>query len=123
MTLNTTHTRIEKLFLEAGRRFNSTLEYEELIEEVLYMVAAAVQAEAALVFRVDHSRSDMKIRFMNCPVCKIEVFYQEFGQGVVGKVAEYKEPVIFNNCDEISEVEKEIGEKAGVTIKSLISVD
>lgn len=122
MSPNTAHTRIEKLLLEAARRFNSTLEYEELIQEVLLIVAAAVEAEAALVFRVDHSRSDMKIRFMNCSDCKIEVFYQEFGQGVVGKVAEYKEPVIVNNCEDISEVEKEIGKKAGVTIKSLISV-
>ncbi|MCH8027515.1 MAG: SpoIIE family protein phosphatase [candidate division Zixibacteria bacterium] len=122
MSPNTTHTRMEKLLLEAARRFNSTLEYEELIQEVLLIVAAAVQAEAALVFRVDHSRSDMKIRFMNCPACKIDVFYQEFGQGVVGKVAEYKEPVIVNKCEDISDVEKEIGEKAGVTIKSLISI-
>ena len=122
MSPNTAHTRIEKLLLEAARRFNSTLEYEELIQEVLLIVAAAVEAEAALVFRVDHSRSDMKIRFMNCSICEIEVFYQEFGQGVVGKVAEYKEPVIVNECEDISDVEKEIGEKAGVSIKSLISV-
>ena len=122
MSPNTAHTRIEKLLLEAARRFNSTLEYEELIQEVLLIVAAAVEAEAALVFRVDHSRSDMKIRFMNCSDCKIEVFYQEFGQGVVGKVAEYKEPVIVNECEEISAAEKEIGKKAGVIIKSLISV-
>ncbi len=122
MSPNTAHTRIEKLLLEAARRFNSTLEYEELIQEVLLIVAAAVEAEAALVFRVDHSRSDMKIRFMNCTVCKVEVFYQEFGQGVVGKVAEYKEPVIVNKCEDISDVEKEIGERAGVSIKSLISV-
>lgn len=115
-------TRAEKLLLEAARRFNSTLEYEELIAEVLKLVAEAVEAEAALVFRVDHSRSDMKIRFMKCPECAVTVFYQEFGSGVVGAVAEYKEPVIVNDPDEILSVEKEIGNKAGMDIKSLISV-
>jgi len=115
-------TRTEKLLLEAARRFNSTLEYEELIEQVLNLVTTAVDAEAALVFRVDHSRPDMKIRFIKCPECKVNVFFQEFGSGVVGTVAEYREPVIVNDSDEVSEVEKEIGRKAGVEIRNLISV-
>ncbi len=115
-------TKTEKLLLEAARRFNATLEYEELMEHVLKLVTSAVDAEAALVFRVDHSRSDMKIRFMKCPDCKVEVFFQEFGSGVVGAVAEYKEPVIVNDLDTISPVEKEIGRKAGVEIQNLISV-
>lgn len=115
-------TRTEKLLLEAARRFNATLEYEELIEEVLHLVTGAVDAEGALVFRVDHSRPDMKIRFMKCPECKVQVIYQEFGSGVVGAVAEYKEPVIVNDPEEILSVEKEIGQKAQMEIKSLISV-
>ncbi len=115
-------TRTEKLLLEAARRFNATLEYEELIEQVLKLVTSAVEAEAALVFRVDHSRSDMKMRFMKCPECKVQVFFQEFGSGVVGAVAEYKEPVLVNDPDEVSPVEKDIGRKAGVEIQNLISV-
>lgn len=115
-------TRTEKLLLEAARRFNATLEYEELIGQVLNLVTSAVDAEAALVFRVDHSRSDMKMRFMKCPECKVKVFFQEFGSGVVGAVAEYREPVIVNDIEEVSEVEKEIGRKAGVEIRNLISV-
>ncbi|MGH8016589.1 MAG: GAF domain-containing protein, partial [Candidatus Zixiibacteriota bacterium] len=115
-------TRTEKLLLEAARRFNATLEYEELIEQVLNLVTSAVDAEAALVFRVDHSRPDMKIRFMKCPDCKVSVFFQEFGSGVVGAVAEYKEPVIVNESEEVSAAEKEIGRKAGVEIRNLISV-
>ncbi len=57
-------TRIEKLLLEAARVFNATLEYEEITQLILKMVLAAVDCEAALVFRVDHDRTDMKIRFM-----------------------------------------------------------
>lgn len=115
-------TRTEKLLLEAARRFNATLEYEELIEQVLNLVTSAVDAEAALVFRVDHSRPDMKIRFMSCPECTVKVFFQEFGSGVVAAVAEYKEPVIVNDPDEVSDAEKEIGRKAGVEIRTLLSV-
>ena len=81
MTNSTHHTKTEKLLLEAARRFNSTLDYEELIEQVLRLVMAAVEAEAALVFRVDHNRTDMKIRFMSGSDCKMTTFNRELGQG------------------------------------------
>ena len=58
------HTRTEKLLLEAARTFNSTLDYEELMSRVLRLVLTAVDCEAALVFRVDHQRSDVKIRLL-----------------------------------------------------------
>ena len=67
MVTEINHTRTEKLLLEAARIFNSTLDYEELMESILNLVATAVRAEAALVLRVDHDRPDLKVRFMKCP--------------------------------------------------------
>lgn len=116
------HTRLEKLLLEAARVFNSTLEYEELMELVLKMIVGAVSAEAALVFRVDHSRSDMKIRYMHCSDCLMNEFTVELGSGVIGWVANYKEPVIINDAANDERIDDIIRSSIGVEMKSIISV-
>ncbi len=116
------HTKTEKLLLEAARRFNATLDYEELIEQVLRLVIAAVEAEAALVFRVDHDRSDMKIRFMGCGDYKMIIFNRELGQGVVGWVAKYREPVIVNDAVNDPRVDPEVEKLGNITIRSVLTV-
>jgi len=117
------HTRIEKLLLEAARMFNSTVEYEELVEMVLKLIATAVNSEASLLFRVDHNRSDMKIRFMNCMTdCKMCIHHLELGQGVVGWVTQYREPVILNDARKDERVDDEFWQSVGIEMKSLISI-
>ena len=115
-------TRIEKLLLESARVFNATLEYEEIIQLVLKMVLTAVDCEAALVFRVDHNRTDMKIRFMNASDRLMNIFHLELGQGVVGWVARYREPVIINDATNDPRVDAEIVAKSGLDIKSVITM-
>ncbi len=122
MSNTANHTRAEKLLLEAGRVFNSTLEYEELIERVLRLVVAAAGSQAALVFRVDHERTDMKMRFMDCVDCQVKVFRRELGKGVIGWVAKYKEPMIVNDPANDPIVDHEIGRLGKISMKSLISV-
>jgi len=116
------YTRTEKLLLEAGRVFNSTLEYEELIERVLRLVIAAANSEAALVFRVDHERTDMKIRLMNISDFKMTHFHRELGAGVIGWVASYREPVIIKDASSDPRVDHEIAAHGGLQVNSLISV-
>ncbi len=116
------HTRAEKLLLEASRVFNSTLEYEELIERVLRLIIAAAGSEAALVFRVDHERTDMKVRFMNSSDFEMKHFFREVGGGVVGWVTNHREPVIIHDASTDQRVDLEIGRLGGVEMKSLISV-
>lgn len=116
------HTRLEKLLLEAARDFNSTLEYEELIELVLKLVIKAVEAETALIVRVDHSRTDIKVRYMQCADCELHHFTRELGAGVIGWVANYKEPVIINNPATDERVDLKLMEQLNCKIESLISV-
>jgi len=116
------HTRTEKLLLEAARRFNATLEYEELIEQILRLVNAAVNSEGALVFRVDHDRTDMKIRYMNCRDCQVNVFHRELGQGVVGWVTEYIEPVIANDVANDPRIDLDLWKHFDTSPHSVISV-
>ena len=116
------HTRTEKLLLEAARIFNSTLEYEELIELVLRLVINAVNCEAALVFRVDHDRTDMKIRFMKRDDFQMNVFFLELGQGVVGWVSKYREPIILDDPENDPRVHPFISEFGNISVRSIISV-
>ena len=116
------HTKLEKLLLEAARVFNSTLEYEELIELVLKLVIGAVGSEAALVFRVDHDRTDMKIRYINGRDGQVRIFNLELGSGVIGWVANYQETVIINDTAADGRIDEEIEGNVGVKIRSLVSV-
>jgi sigma-B regulation protein RsbU (phosphoserine phosphatase) len=116
------HTRTEKLLLEAARTFNSTLEYEELVDLVLRLVMKAVNSEAALAFRVDHDRTDMKVRFLRATDSAKTVFNLELGQGVVGWVALYKEPVMVNDPETDPRIDKRMEELAGIKINSLLCV-
>ena len=122
MTPAVNHTRTEKLLLEAARMFNSTLEYEELIQLVLKLIMTAVNCEAAVVFRVDHDRTDMKIRFMKCSDCCMRTFFLELGQGVVGWVTKYREPLIINDPRNDPRIEPQIEQVGEITMRSIISV-
>ncbi len=116
------HTRVERLLLEAARTFNTTLEYEELNRRVLHLVMAATGAEAALVFRVDHQRTDMKIRFMRTGEDEVSIFRREVGPGVLDWVANYKEPVIVKDARSDERVDREIGRMANMELRSLLTV-
>ncbi|HOP06009.1 MAG TPA: SpoIIE family protein phosphatase [candidate division Zixibacteria bacterium] len=115
-------TRVEKLLLEAARTFNSTLEYEELVERVLRLVIAAADCEAALLFRVDHDRTDMKVRLMHCVDCKIRVFRREFGSGLLGWMTHYREPVIINEAARDERVDHELGRLGEIELRQVMSV-
>ncbi len=116
------HTRTEKLLLEAARIFNSTLEYEELIRQVLRLVMTAVYAEAALVFRIDHNRTDMKIRMLREYDDDLIVFRRELGSGVVGWVAKYDEAALVNDPHHDSRVDQEIEKQGDIEIRNLVTV-
>jgi len=104
---------------EAAHLLNSTIEYEELMKNVLQLLTRAVDAEAATVFRFDPAYQDLRIRFysgdqeprqMTIPV----------GKGFVGWVAEHKEPVLTNAPREDGRYSLEIEELQGVQIRSIL---
>ncbi len=122
MSEHSEHTRLEKLLLEAARVFNSTLDYEVLIEHVLRLVLTAADCEVALIFRVDHERTDMKIRYMKADVGRVATYRRELGQGVLDWVAQFREPVVINNGSNDPRVEYENAERMQIQIRSLMSV-
>lgn len=113
---------MEKLLLEAARTFNTTLEYEELMARILRLVMTAVGAEAALVFRIDHDRTDVKMRFLKSGQEHLSVFRHELGGGIVGFVAKYRESVLIDNVTDDSRIDKEIEDQGDIKIHSLVTV-
>ncbi len=116
------HTRIEKLLLEAARTFNSTLEYEELNEIVLRLVAAAVESEAAMIYRSDPDRPELRTRFMNCSDCNMITIEREPKKGIVGWVMEHREPVLINNAANDNRIDPEVSMAVGITPRSILAL-
>ncbi len=115
-------TRTEKLLLEAARIFNDSNDYEELMHCVLRLVLTAVNAEAALVFRIDHDRTDMKMRLMKASDREVIEFHRELGEGVYSWVAQYKEPLIVNDAHNDPRADKEINRIANLDVRNAASV-
>ncbi len=122
MSYISNHTKTEKLLLEAARIFNSTIEYEDLICQILKLVMTAVNCEVAAVFRVDHDRTDMRIRLMSQTDSEMKIFERELGQGVVGWVARYREPAVVNDVLNDDRIDHELGRQAGIEIHSILTV-
>ncbi len=123
MTTNANqHTRTEKLLLEAARILNSTLDYEQLVEQVLRLVTTAVSAEGALLFRVDHHRTDIKIRMLRPDADRINIFHRDFGTGVVGWVAKHREPELINDASSDPRTDPELERHYGQPINSIMVV-
>lgn len=122
MSKATEQTRMEKLLLEAARTFNSTLEYEELNELVLKLVVAAVESEAAMIYRSDPERTDLRTRFMNCSDCQMVTIEREQREGVVGWVHENCEALILNNVANDPRIDPELERITGLKARSIIAL-
>lgn len=107
------------LLAEAAHLLNSTLEYEDLMKNVLRVVTRAVDAEAATVFRYDPAYEDLRIRFYSGDEEPRQLTIP-VGKGFVGWVAEHKEPVINNNPHDDNRYSPEIEELQGVKIRSIL---
>ncbi|MBD3403015.1 SpoIIE family protein phosphatase [candidate division GN15 bacterium] len=116
------HTRTEKLLLEAARTFNSTQDYEELMASVLRLALTAVNCEAALVFRVDQNRPDVKIRLLHRDWDKPMVYRHEIEQSCAGRVAREYEPIIVNHVEGDERVDETITGQSDIALRSLMAV-
>lgn len=115
--LRDSQTSPERLALlaEASHILNSTIEYEELMKNVLRLVVSAVNAEAAIVYRYDPSQQHLRARFYSGD--EPTHFNIQMGQGFVGWVAQNQQPVLTNAPKEDSRYSAEI---QSVDLRSII---
>ena len=122
MSESANYTRVEKLLLEAARTFNSTLEYEELNEMVLRLVMTAVESEAAMVYRSNSDRPELRTRFMKCGDHNVITVNREPRQGIVGWVMEHCEPIIVQDAANDPRIDPDLVEIVGITPRTILAL-
>ncbi|MEW5796614.1 MAG: SpoIIE family protein phosphatase [Candidatus Zixiibacteriota bacterium] len=122
MSVELNQSRVEKLLLEAARSFNTTLEYEELIEAALRLVMAAVGCEGAAIYRHDPDPRERRTRFMSYHNGHMITIGREPSAGVVGWILENREPVVINNAAEDPRLDQEMGRITGLPARSLLAL-
>ncbi len=115
-------TKMEKLLLHAGRVLTTTIDYEELMKLILELTIRATDADAALVYRIDRGVRDMRVRFMRCGEDKIKYFQIPKGEGLIGWVAENKEPQIVNNLKSDNRFSPDIEKYIEYEFRSAVAV-
>jgi sigma-B regulation protein RsbU (phosphoserine phosphatase) len=115
-------TKMEKLFLHAARMLNSTLEYEALMKLVMELTAEATNAEAAMVYRIDRQIEIVKARYCDCINPDVKYFTLPKGKGIIGWVAENREPAIVNDVSLDDRFFRPIEEHTEVSFKSVLAV-
>ncbi len=118
----TEQTRMEKWLLHAGRMLTTTLDYNELMKLVLELAAKATDADAALVYRIDKNVERMRVRFAGCCDETVRYFKLPKGEGIIGWVAEHREPVIVNDLDSDKRFSREIEKIVGLEFRSVVAV-
>ncbi|MCP4567607.1 MAG: SpoIIE family protein phosphatase [FCB group bacterium] len=114
----TARRRLE-IMTEAAHLLNSTIEYEELLKNVLKLVTRAVDAEAALVYRYNRAEEELRVRFYSGDQ-EPTVMSIKLDQGFVGWVAKNNQPVLTNDPMVDSRYNPEITDEQGVEFHSLI---
>jgi sigma-B regulation protein RsbU (phosphoserine phosphatase) len=115
-------TRMEKWLLHAGRMLTTTLDYDELIKLVLELAAKATDAEAALVYRIDKNVERRRVRFSRCCDDSVKYFKLPKGEGIIGWVAEHREPVLANDLESDKRFYRDIEEIVGLEFRSAVVV-
>ena len=118
--LNESQRSLESLAMmaEAAHLLNSTIEYEEVLKNVLQILTTAVNAEGSMVYRYDSATDELRGRFYSGDGDPQRMVFKK-GQGFVGWVAENHQPVISNNPEE-DERYHPFGETESIKLKSIL---
>ena len=118
----TDQTRVEKLLLYASRMLNSTLEYEELMGLILGLTLEATDCQAAMVYRIDRHVDTIRARYLRAGEEKFKYFHIPKGVGVIGWVAENREPVIVGDVQNDPRFYREFESLVDISFKSVLVV-
>jgi sigma-B regulation protein RsbU (phosphoserine phosphatase) len=118
-------TKLRELeFITASSRaLNATLDLDQLLGVIIKLVREAVNAEAVsllfldddgenLVFELARGRRDSAVRGLKVPV----------GEGIIGWVAEHRQPLVVNDTSEDPRYSKELEGTLGVSPRSVLAV-
>lgn len=115
-------TKMEKWLLHAGRMLTTTLDYEELMKLVLELTIKATDAEAAIIYRIDHDNETARARFAKCGDESPKYFRLPKGEGIIGWVAENREPAVVNDLKSDERFYQKLEEIVELKLRSALAV-
>ncbi len=118
----TLHHSKRELFAEVSKLLNSTLHLDELLEVILNLASQTMEAEASSLLVRDERKKAMQLYISSAGGAIREKLQVERGEGIVGWVVEYGQPVISNQVKQDPRYSPELEKQIGFSIESLIGV-
>lgn len=106
------------------RQLTSTLELEPLLQNILENAVSILNCEAGSLFLRDEQTDDLVFKVTVGPPSSAELIGQRIpaGNGIVGRAAEKREPVIENKAQTSPKRFTSADQQTGLTSKSLLAV-
>ncbi len=99
------------------------LKFQDFTRELLFVFIKAVKSEAASVLEINHNDNTIFFRTaVGHASDKVVKFVIPMGQGIVGYVAESRQPLIVSNVGENQKHLKAIADSIGFEIRNLIAL-
>ncbi len=121
MPENTMRRAGDSIFIETSKLLNSTLNIEELLDIILDLTTKAVEARASSLLLMDEKREGLEL-YVSQEAKQKRKLSLRMGEGIVGWVAQHRQPVISNQAGKDPRYSPKLEERIGFSITSLICV-
>jgi GAF domain-containing protein len=97
--------------------------FVDFTREILRVLLKALPCEAGSIFELDHRNQTLFFRAVEGQSAdRVHGFVIPFGQGVVGHVAESRQPMVVNSVESEKRHLKSISDAAGFPVRNLLAV-
>ena len=102
---------------------NRDIKFSEFVREILLIIMQAIRSEAGSIFELDRANKSLFFRaVIGQSSDQVQHFIIPMGQGVVGHVAESKQPLVVQNIEENKIHLKSIQNVVGFETRNLVAV-
>lgn len=116
--------RVLSTLLGAGRDICSTLDLEEVLNRTFESIEKVLRAERSSVWRYDAESRTLSFRMMRggVPDESIRALRMKLGEGVVGWVAQTRQPVVISDVSKDPRWSRRVDEKTEFRTRSLLCI-
>ncbi|NDJ34879.1 MAG: GAF domain-containing sensor histidine kinase, partial [Chloroflexi bacterium] len=107
---------------EISTQLSSTLDLENLLSRIMRSAVEILQCDAGSLFLVDEDTGDLVFRVVEGGAQDLVGQRIQWGMGIVGQVAETREPVIVHNVSEDTRWLRDLDEQTEFETESILAV-
>ncbi|MGF1506968.1 MAG: GAF domain-containing protein, partial [Anaerolineae bacterium] len=107
---------------EISTQLSSTLDLENLLSRIMRSAVEILQCDAGALFLVDEDTGDLVFRVVEGGAQDLVGQRIQWGMGIVGQVAETREPVIVHNVSEDTRWLRDLDEQTEFETESILAV-